>query len=75
MLAPIAALLPGMLFAWRHAFALPMLASIVYAVIGIMETIASQAPRWPSVLLTAAAFVAFFLTVPATRQARRRETL
>lgn len=75
LLLPIAALIPGQLFGWRQAFALPMLASIVYAVIGIMELIADTTVRWPSALLTAAAFLTFFLTIPATRQARRQDRL
>jgi len=74
MLAPIVAMLPGMYRGWPHAFALPMLASIVYAVIGMMELVASVSVRWPSALLTATAFIAFFSTIPATRQGRRQDT-
>lgn len=75
MLVPILALLPGMMFDWRHAYALPMLASVVYEVVGLMELISSAADRGPAVILTGAALFAFFAAIPATRQARRRETI
>lgn len=64
----------AMLRQWRNGYAYAMLLAIVYTVLGTMDVVAYGAAAWAAIAFSAAAFLAFFALIPATRLTRRRDT-
>ena len=75
VLAPFAALLPGMLSPSRNAWLLALLATIGYATlpsrssttVGVMDVIANPNAELLAPVLAGMSLVAFFLIIPAAR--------
>ena len=67
VLAPFAALLPGMLRPSRNAWLLALLATIGYATVGFMDVIANPDAGALAPVLAAASLATFFLIIPAVR--------
>lgn len=67
MLSPIVALLPGMLGRSRNQWLLALLATIGYALTGLMDAIANPESLLAAAVLAIGALAAFFLLIPGIR--------
>ena len=67
VLLPFAALAPGLLRYRRNSWLLALLATIGYAVIGLMDVIANAQILWPSATLAMTSLAVFFMLIPAIR--------
>ncbi|MEN7341592.1 MAG: hypothetical protein AAAFM81_01570 [Pseudomonadota bacterium] len=67
LLAPFAALLPGLLAPTRNSWLLALLATVGYASIGFMDAIANPDSITAASVLAAGSLIAFFLMIPAIR--------
>lgn len=67
VLAPFAALVPGMRRPSRNAWLLALLATIGYATVGFMDVIANPNAGMLARVLAGASLVAFFAIIPAVR--------
>lgn len=67
VMVPYPALLPGLLKPTRNAFLLALLATVGYAMLGIMDAIANPAGLVAASVLAVASLMAFFLLIPAVR--------
>lgn len=67
LLAPFAALLPGMLKGSRNAWLLALLAAVGYATTGMMDAIANPQALTAAAVLAGVSIAVFFALIPAIR--------